>query len=27
MALSKDKKLSAQYIRVFLDALEAKESR
>jgi len=26
MALSKDKKLSAQYIRVFLDALEAKES-
>ncbi len=27
MALSKDKKLSAQYIRVFLDALEAKDSR
>ena len=26
MALSKDKKLSAQYIRVFLDALEAKEN-
>ena len=27
MALSKDKKLSAQYIRVFLDALEAKENQ
>jgi ankyrin repeat protein len=26
MALSKDKKVSAQYIRVFLDALEAKEN-
>jgi len=27
MALSKDKKLSAQYIRVFIEALEAKESQ
>ena len=27
MALSKDKNLSAQYIRVFLDALEAKENQ
>ena len=27
MALSKDKKLSAQYIKVFLDALEAKENQ
>lgn len=27
MALSKDKKLSTQYIRVFLDALEAKENQ
>jgi len=27
MALSKDKKLSAQYIRVFLDALQAKENQ
>lgn len=27
MALSKDKKLSAQYIRVFLDALEAKKNQ
>ena len=27
MALSKDKKISAQYIRVFIDALEAKESQ